>query len=241
MAWNFKKVVGASILVVLLVILAWAYYPLLFDRSLTFKWEGALERNINFRDAGASINECIGREVLPEQRLLRSSRFYSGWSCDAVGNPDQIFSLDTYPEDGRRFYCRVDSGRLVGQSFQTVQLSDLEFEETWENHPAFVTATCKNISEILKVLAHGKRALIHCDAGRDRTGAVTALVAAYLVEEQMELNEVVIQGIECDYRKSRSLKPYKYGRVEAFLKNIVEKHGSVRAFLVKQCSESWND
>ena len=83
-------------LVLVVAFCAWIYYPSLTTPGppLTFKIEGVLDSKLNYRDAGASINECAHEKLLPEGRLLRSSGFFSGWSCDRVGSPDVIYSLN---------------------------------------------------------------------------------------------------------------------------------------------------
>lgn len=228
--------VGVALSVLLVIILCWAYYPVLtVDKDLTFKWEGLLPSKRNFRDAGASINRCVGREVVLENRLFRTGRLSSGWSCDSVGNPDEIFSLDAHGSDSQKFYCRSDAGVKIGQNFQTVQLNDLEFLETWDTKPKMVEAACKNFLAAKKALDQGSRVLIQCDAGRDRTGTMTALLMAYQIEENSELNDVLIEGLECDYRKSESLKAYKYGRITKFINEIKARYGSVRAFIATEC------
>ncbi|MCX6124952.1 MAG: tyrosine-protein phosphatase [Proteobacteria bacterium] len=233
----FKRLVTISFAAAVMGLLGWAYGPMATDPALTFKWEGFLSEKINFRDTGESINACLGRRVLPVGKILRSSHFFSGWPCSSIGNPDEIFSLDTFPADGRKFYCRDSGGLKVGHTFQTYELNNLEFIETWANHPDMAMAACKNIRGSLEALSAEKSVLIHCEAGRDRTGAVSALVAAFLLEQQRVLDEVVIGGIECDYRKSKSLKPEKYGRISALLKDIIIQNGSVHGFLAKYCGE----
>jgi len=225
---------------VLVGFLLWAYYPsfLATEPGLTFKIEGFLDQKLNFRDAGASINQCAGQKILPEDLLLRSSGFFSGWSCDRVGNPDFIYSLNYSASDKRQYYCRGAEGHPnglnIGIHFQSEELSDLEFIETWEQKPDEVMSVCSFISEGLIMLRNGKRILLHCEAGRDRTGAVVALLAAYQLEEAGTLSDSSIAAIECDYRRSKSLDSSKHGRIEKFLREL-RKRGGVRKFLKDHC------
>ena len=62
--------------------------------------------------------------------------------------------------------------------------------------------------------------LIHCDAGRDRSGAVSALLIAMAAEKSGLLDERMISAIECDYRKTQSLIEDKYGRMSNFIRNL---------------------
>jgi hypothetical protein len=218
---------------------AWMYAPVLShrDRRLSLKWEGAVSSKINFRDAGASINECLGRGELVEGRLFRSSEFFSGWSCDRVGRPDTIYSLN-YSEPGREeFFCATDDGINIGRHYQASEISDIEFIETWDKNPAQTKSVCAFVHAIQSDLASGRKALIHCEAGRDRTGAMTALLAALEFEASGTLTDDAIAAIECDYRKSQSLKDYKYGRMERFLKELGQR-GGVGAFLERYCGKS---
>jgi protein tyrosine/serine phosphatase len=95
-------------------------------------------------------------------------------------------------------------------------------------------ATCSFIGDALNELQQGKRLLIHCEAGRDRTGAVTALLAGLLLEDDGNLSDAEIKAIECDYRKSASLNPSKYGRIESLLREL-RQMGGVRRFIAERC------
>lgn len=77
--------------------------------------------------------------------------------------------------------------------------------------------------------------LIHCDAGRDRSGAISALLIAMAAEKAGLLDEMMINAIECDYRKTESLVEEKYGRMTNFIGHIVNSVG-VREFLIQRCN-----
>jgi hypothetical protein len=220
----------------LLGFVVWAYYPTWWTSGvpLTFKIEGALDSKLNLRDAGASINECLGTTVLPLDKVWRASGFFSGWGCDRVGNPDVIYSLNYSEDENRRYYCRGSDGFRIGRTFQRENLSDLEFLDTWNSKKTMADATCSFIGDALNELQQGKRLLIHCEAGRDRTGAVTALLAGLLLEDDGNLSDAEIKAIECDYRKSASLNPSKYGRIESLLREL-RQMGGVRRFIAERC------
>ena len=219
-----------------LALATWAYGPTLTEGQplLAFKWEGAIERKLNFRDTGASVNACFGSKKLPENVLFRASDFFSGWSCSRVGNPDEIVTLNHGSKHDERYYCRAADGYKVGHYYNVEEMSDLEFLKTWDEHPDFVAATCQSLKFGLDKLKEGKKVLFQCEAGRDRTGAVSALMAAYLLEEAGPLDDTAIDAIECDYRKSASLATEKYGRVKTFLTGL-RGQGGVHSFLAKKC------
>jgi hypothetical protein len=233
---SWTKILGVFAMISVVGFLAWAYYPTVLTSGvpLAFKIEGAIDAKLNVRDVGASINQCAGIEALPVGKLWRASGFFSGWSCDRVGNPDVIYSLNYSDAENHRFYCRDNKGINIGRYFQHDELSDLEFLSTWETKKTMVRDACQFIVSALTELDSGKRVLLHCEAGRDRTGAVSALIAAWQIEEQGLLTDLQIQAIECDYRKSASLSMEKYGRIERLLKQIREQ-GGVRKFIGEHC------
>jgi len=237
--FNFKQLL---FLLGFFALLGWMYYPSLIFNSppLTFKVEGLLDSKINFRDAGSSINDCAGTLLIPKERILRASGFFSGWSCDKVGNPDVIYSLNYSDDENRRYYCRGASqypfGLNVGINFQTKEMSDIEFLSVWDQNPDQVRSVCSFLREGLLQVKKEKKILLHCEAGRDRTGAVVALMAAYLLEEQGPLTNEAIKAIECDYRKSSSLKSEKYGRIQRLLEALRDE-GGVRKFIRFRCKD----
>ena len=80
-----------------------------------------------------------------------------------------------------------------------------------------------------------KKVLIHCDAGRDRSGAISALLIAMASEKAGLLDERMISAIECDYRKTESLVEDKYGRMSNFVRELIAR-GGVDEFLIQQCN-----
>jgi protein-tyrosine phosphatase len=218
------------------VVLLWAYGPAILHwrENLVFKPEGILDRKLNYRDAGASINQCLGTKSLREGKLMRAAEFFSGWSCERVGQPDVIYSLNFAAAKGGQYYCRTANDVMVGQHFQANEISDIEFIENWQRPSQQVRAVCEFLSRAQRDLDQGLRVLIHCEAGRDRTGAVIALLAAMEFEKNGALTDQQIAAIECDYRKSESLKPYKYGRMTTMLK-LMGGNSSVTNFIRDRC------
>lgn len=202
-------------------------------RPLAIRWEGAvIDRNA--RDAGASLNECLGKPFFAEHRLWRANQWFSGWSCDTVGDPDAVYSLNHDPAKGAEFFCDAADGPRVGRWFNPdVKLNDLEFVDTWDD-PKIRDGACGIFRAAYADLAAGKRVLAHCDAGKDRTGTFVAMTAALAAEARGPLDDATLDAIECDYRKSKALEPAKYGRMRRFLR-AVEKEGGVAAFLQARC------
>lgn len=208
------------------------------DRPLAIRWEG-FYHDMNHRDLGSSINDCLGTRVFKDNVVHRSAGWFSGWSCSKVGNPDVIFSLNYSPAKRERFFCHKDRTKIVGRFFNDrIQLSDLEFIENWNSKKMRVPA-CLFIENILESVISGKKVLIHCDAGRDRSGTLSALLIAMASEKLGLLDERMIEAIECDYRKTESLAESKYGRMSNFLREL-QKRGGVGDFLSDRCGISVN-
>ena len=208
------------------------------EYPLAIKWEG-LYKDKNFRDIGDSINQCYGRQVMRTGLIFRSNGWFSGWDCNEVGNPATIFSLNFDPKEKEMFYCwdSHEERPNIGKTFNTtIKLKGLESLETW-NNAEMRSAACQFLREIFISIQQDKATLIHCSAGRDRTGVYSALLAAVTAEYSNMLDQNMLYAIECDYRKTRSLKPENYGRMERFLKDIT-RGGSVGQFLRSYCEIS---
>ncbi len=232
------KSIGIMLLAVLLVAgaaVARLYYLSLEPgHDLNVKVEGAVV-DWNVRDAAASFNDCLGRPLMKPGRVFRAAVWFSGWSCVGVGDPDVVYTFNYKPQDGREYYCRSPQGNRIGRHFNTrVELNDLEFRRTWDD-PEQRRDACGFFADSYAAIARGEKVLIHCDAGRDRTGTYAALLQALVAEAKAPLDAAVVAAVECDYRKSRSLVPVKFGRMERFLADIEARDGSVRNFLISQC------
>jgi hypothetical protein len=200
---------------------------------LAVRWEGAVNDR-NERDLGASLDACLGEPRFRAGVVTRAAQWFSGWSCSGVGDPDVILSLNYKPGQFERYYCRADGKNRVGLvSGAAKELNDLEFLETWDD-PVQRDAACWYLHQGIDALAAGKRVLVHCDAGRDRTGTVAALLAAAAFESIGPLDERALDAIECDYRKSESLVPEKYGRMKTFLGKLHDSGGAT-GLLTRTC------
>ena len=148
------------------------------DLSLAIRWEG-FYHDMNYRDLGESINECYGEQIIHENMVSRSAGWFSGWSCEKIGSPDVLYSLNFSPQKNEHFFCSNPDNKLIGKSFnQKTVLTDLEFIENWDN-PEIRKTTCSYIDNIFSDIIAEKKVHIHCDAGRDRAGRPDAGAGAW--------------------------------------------------------------
>lgn len=201
---------------------------------LSVSWEG-FYHDYNHRDVGKSLNVCLGENLFKEKIVYRSARWFSGWDCEKVGDPDVIYSLNYAPGKKVRYFCQADDSKNIGRFFNpNIQLEDLEFEKTWESIP-MKQAACRFFIDIFKSIQSDKNILIHCNAGRDRTGTFSALLAGLAAERVHRLDNAMLEAIECDYRKTESLVPEKQGRMQQFILQLRQK-GTLADFFNRQCS-----
>ena len=204
------------------------------EQPLAIRYEG-FYHDMNHRDLGQSINNCIEEDIFKKDVVHRSAVWFSGWSCSKVGDPDVIFSLNYSPIKKERFFCHEPEEKIIGKFFNDeIVLNDLEFISNWENEKIRIP-TCLFYENILIDIIAGKKVLIHCDAGRDRSGAISALLIAMASEKAGLLDERMIRTIECDYRKTQSLAKEKYGRISNFIRNLINR-GGVSEFLIEKCN-----
>ena len=225
------------VLVFILTIMGWTKFKSLGDehdeQPLAIRYEG-FYHDMNHRDLAQSINHCLEEEIFKKDVVHRSAGWFSGWSCSKVGNPDVIFSLNYSPINKERFFCHEHEEKIIGKFFNNeIVLNDLEFISNWENEKIRIP-TCLFYENILLEIIAEKKVLIHCDAGRDRSGAISALLIAMASEKAGLLDERMISAIECDYRKTQSLIEDKYGRMSNFVRELITR-GGVDEFLIQQC------
>jgi hypothetical protein len=228
----------AVLLLAFILFLAWIKIRGLDSKQplpLAIRWEG-LYLQKNFRDVGESINSCLGKELIKPDLILRANGWFSGWDCDTVGNPETIYSLNHDPDQAELYYCwnqrtkHPNIGRFYNPE---IKLDDLEFPETWKNE-VMSTAACRFFDEIFTSIIASKRILIHCNAGRDRTGTYSALLSALAFEAADKLDALALDAIECDYRKTESLIQEKYGRMRNLIRQLQDK-GGIKQFFQQQC------
>lgn len=198
-------------------------------------WIGFFDYRLNFRDVGQSLNECLNKSVFRIGMVYRSNKYFSGWSCNKIHNPDKIYSLDFSPWNPHAYYCEQSNGKhLVGfHPNTTFEISDIEKLSNWER-PEFKNSMCIFFKETLNDLMTQKSFLYHCDMGRDRTGAYTAMLTMMLAEQKSFNNTEMENAIECDYEKTHSLEKEKIGKMKNFLQDM-KKQGGVSQFIENKC------
>lgn len=209
--------------------------------------EGILKKP-NFRDVGKSVNECLSRSgekpLLKEKLLYRANKWFSGWSCEQVENPDEIYTLNYEPDKNFSYYCRrSDGSKNIGRIFsKQKEISDIEFLSSWSDE-TLKHVVCSTLTEVFDNFLQEKSSLFHCEAGRDRTGALASLFTAMALEHTELDPQTAAEAVECDYRKSKSISPDKYGRMANFLATIRESNApgepfTVGAWIAKTCKIS---
>jgi len=197
-------------------------------------WEG-VAIDLNHRDVGQSLNACLGSNTFATGEIQRSNRYFSGWSCNKVGNPETIVQLNFEMKRQEISYCTRPDGDVVAEHFnQGFEIKDIEDFEQW-NDPGVRTALCQSVALALRSIAEGKNVLVHCDVGRDRTGAFSALLAATLADMQQKLDDKVVDAIECDYEKTKKLEGWKKGHMKAFVNDLKSHYGGPVSFLREKC------
>lgn len=201
-------------------------------------WIGFFDYRINFRDLGKSLNQCMGKELFRTGVIYRSNKYFSGWSCDKIGSPDFIYSLNFNPREPHEYYCiRKDQSLLKGRHFNThFEISDIENLENWKK-TEFKKSMCDFFRNTITDINQKHSLLFHCDVGRDRTGAFAAMLSVALAEQKNLVNKDFIHAVECDYEKTSALEKDKFGKMNQFILDF-EEHGGVSQFLETQCQIS---
>ena len=45
--------------------------------------------------------------------MFRSNKWFSGWSCNSLGNPDSIITLNYQPDKKWQYYCKQKDGEPI--------------------------------------------------------------------------------------------------------------------------------
>ncbi len=239
----FRKmlvVIALASICLLSVLFYWIYEH---DKSL-YKprlWIGFFDYRLNFRDVGQSLNGCLGQDVFRTGKIYRSNRYFSGWDCEKINNPQKIYSLNFSPWNPHAYYCALPNGQeIVGLHPNTdFEISDIERISNW-NSSKFRESMCWFVKENIRDLIEKRSFLFHCDMGQDRTGAYSALLASALAGQAGFRDASLVNAIECDYEKTHSLEKEKRGRMINFIKQL-EIHGGSSLFLQKQCGIKASD
>lgn len=146
---------------------------------------------LNFRDVGEFVNLIAGRRLLPERRLYRGGSLDAVFSPAAVGAPATIVNLRT-SADPDSFGARV---------YHLPISNDLEKYET--ERPE-VRRWLGRVVRVFERPDLAYPALIHCTAGRDRTGvAVAALLRILGIPEPVIVEEYLLSDGDVQERRIR--------------------------------------
>ena len=114
---SLLKVTGLT-LICLLIYAGWIKYRSTQYSDgglpLAIRWEGFFH-DMNHRDLGTSMNQCLNEPYFKEGLLMRSATWFSGRGCSKVGNPDVIYSLNFSPERNERYFCQQGDNKKIGR------------------------------------------------------------------------------------------------------------------------------
>lgn len=201
-------------------------------------WQGAFQSRLNFRDVGESLNQCLGRQQFATDKMFRSNKFFSGWSCEKIHNPDKIYSLNYEPTQPQKYFCLNENDeKQFGIAFnKNFVISDISAPSMWKSE-TYKQTMCAYFSNALNDLTHQTSFLFHCSVGRDRTGDFAAMLVYMLLEEKHMNTPEMIDALECDYEKTSALEKYKIGHIKDFLQQM-QNDGGVKKFIQSQCNIS---
>lgn len=131
---------------------------------------------INFRDVGESVNLLSGNYLLVEKKLFR------GGSLNNIFDPDEMVSIEAI------INLRVGPDRKIGSlnSFHIPAPNNID------NYSTTGVIVRRWLIDVLRKVSNNLASplLIHCSAGRDRTGIVVALILFCLgISEELIIEE----------------------------------------------------
>ncbi len=83
-------------------------------------------------------------------------------------------------------------------------------------------------------IAYDQRVHIHCNRGRDRTGAAVAIVVRMLSDVRRLPTRIIDDLIECDYEKTSTIRDEHIGHMKDFLRHEFKRRGGTE-FFVQRC------
>jgi len=224
---------------ILLILALPTFWGLYFfgKRQIEPKYWVGLYKDYNFRDVGESLNSCLNEEKFHKNKIFRSNKYFSGWSCSSIHTPSIMFALNYDPKEPKKYYCVDPNGE---KKFSThfdrgfkLEESHLENPENWFN-PKFSGIFCQYLGSMVHHLAKGDSILIHCEAGRDRTGIMVGVLEAGLITRQKK-KEDLLKSFSCDYKKTESLDPVKNATLENLFSYFEKELGDPSLYLTRVC------
>ena len=128
------------------------------------------------------------------------------------------------------YHIEIDIGRDIPQNENLVSKSYIDMLTLHEK-----------IRKIFEILASNEGVLYFCNAGKDRTGVITALILKlinvsnediindYMVTKEL-MRESLSKYAECNDKIINIITPQRY-YMEEFLKNFTEKYKSIEDYL----------
>ena len=116
----------------------------------------------NLRDVGEWVTLIAGRELLPPRRLLRGGKLDAVRAADASGNPGTIGNLRMGPDRAH-----------FGAAYHHVAIPNAH-----EKYDTTDRAVRRWLNAVVGVVADARAlpVLLHCAAGKDRTGVAVATI-----------------------------------------------------------------
>ena len=228
----------AGLFIFLIFILAYRQYNSDKNAEYPKLWLGLIKSK-NFRDVGESLNDCAQENLLKSNKIFRANKYFSGWSCQSIGAPHKIYSLNFDAKNPAHYFCYEDDGdKNIGRYFNDIRITeDLANLNSW-NNPKYKEDLCQFIRNILHDIENNEKVLIHCNAGKDRTGVMSALLGAVFLETTHISQKNLPKILECDYRKTKSLESFKFGFVSKMIEELFYDYGGPSLFLNKTCDIS---
>lgn len=149
-------------------------------------------RPMNFRDVGEALNRLAGHLVMPERRLYRCGRLAGIADAAELGAPATILSL-----------CQSGGDARLGARHWLIPAPDRE--QTYEAGCRETRRWLRRAFAALADPATRCPVLIHCTAGKDRTGVVVALLLVGLgVARELAVKEYLLSEGVSDARRIRA-------------------------------------
>ncbi len=205
------------------------------NRYESKQWLGFFDHRLNFRDVGQSYNECLGQRIFQENKIFRSNKYFSGWSCEKIKSPNKIYTFNYDPHNPHVYYCfENNNSKKIGIRFNEHSLiKDTDFVSNWKNLEV-KSALCRYFESNLNDLIQNQKFLYHCDQGRDRTGFYSVMLMLSLAEQKMKVTSEIQKAALCDYSKSTRLPKNAEAKMTQFIEETEQK-GGFSKFLMENC------